>query len=59
MNNYLREVLAVATVLGDGAVCYEHKDDYKRPSHTLYGGSETNPKAPIKTRHKKPKLYRK
>ena len=55
MKNYLREVLA----LGDGAVRYEHKDDYKRPSHTLYGGSETNPKAPIKTRHKKPKLYRK
>ena len=58
MKNY-EKVLAVAMVLGDAAVRYEHKDDYKRPSHTLYVGSETNPKAPIKTRHKKPKLYRK
>ena len=57
MKNY-ETVLAAALVLCD-AVRYEHKEDYKRPSHTLYGGSETNPKAPIKTRHKKPKLYRK
>ena len=57
MKNY-ETVLAVALTLTD-AVRYEHKEEYKRPSHTLYGGSETNPKAPIKTRHKKPKLYRK
>ena len=58
MENY-EKVLAAAMALGPDAVRYEHKEEYKRPSHTLYGGSETNPKAPIKTRHKKPKLYRK
>lgn len=57
MKNY-ETVLAAALALGYG-VHYEHKEDYKRPSHTLYGGSETNPKAAVKTRHKKPKLYRK
>ena len=57
MKNY-ETVLAAAFALTNAAR-YEHKEDYKRPSHTLYGGSETNPKAPIKTRHKKPKLYRK
>ena len=57
MKNY--ETVLAAVFALTNAVRYEHKEDYKRPSHTLYGGSETNPKAPIKTRHKKPKLYRK